>query len=391
MAESRGPDHPRTEFLPFARPDIGPREIAAVVEVLESGWLTSGPRVKDFEAAMKARLGVAEAVACSSGTAALHLAVEAAGLGPGDEVIVPTFTFTATAEVVRYVGATPVLVDIDAADLNISVGAASAAVGPRTRAIIAADIGGFPCDWTGLRRLAQVHDLVLIDDAAHALPATLEGVSVGHWADMTALSFYATKTLTTGEGGMLLTDRAAWADRARVMRLHGIAQDAWNRYGEHGTWYYEVVAPGFKYNLTDIAAAMGLVQLERLDETTARRTQIAAMYTTGLASVAGLSLPGATRADSGSWHLYTLRLAPGTDAAGREEFLGRLKAARIGTSVHFIPLHRHPYYHEDLGFRREDFPVAEREFERVVSLPIYPSMSDRDVADVIAAVTWAAE
>ena len=241
--------------VPFARPDIGEAEIAAVVEVLRSGWLTTGQVSKRFEAAFAARVGAARAVALNSGTAALHLALEAAGVGAGDEVLVPTYTFTASAEVVHYVGARPVLVDVRAEDLNIDVAAAEAAMGPRTRAIIGVDIGGQPCDWHLLRDLTAGREIVLVDDAAHALPATLRGRLIGRWADLTAFSFYATKTLTTGEGGMLVTDRAEWAERAEVMSLHGISHDAWDRYARAEGWRYEVIAAGFKYNMTDADVA----------------------------------------------------------------------------------------------------------------------------------------
>jgi perosamine synthetase len=362
-------------------------EIDAVVEVMRSGWLTTGPRTFEFEAAFAAYLGADHAVACNSGTAALHLALEALGVGPGDEVIVPSYTFTATAEVVRYLGARPVLVDVSPVDLNIDVGAAEAAITGSTTAIIGVDVGGMPCDWPALRRLANRHKIALVDDAAHALPGRLAGISVGRWADLTSFSFYATKTLTTGEGGMLVTQDKGWADRARVMRLHGIAEDAWDRYSESGAWSYDVIAAGFKYNMTDIAAAIGLVQLRRLETTTERRRQIADLYQRGLRGHSALRTPTAPEDGMVSWHLYLLRLELESLSFDRAEFIRQLQQRSIGTSVHFIPLHRHSYYRDVLGYRAEMFPVADREFQRVISLPIYSLMSGSDAGDVLSAVT----
>jgi dTDP-4-amino-4,6-dideoxygalactose transaminase len=377
---------PRRDFLPFARPDVGAAEIDAVVEVMRSGWLTTGPRTMEFESAFAEYVGATHAVACNSGTSALHLALDALRIGPGDEVIVPTYTFTATAEVVQYLGARPVLVDVNPTDLNIDVEAAEAAITASTKAIIGVDVGGIPCDWPALRRVADRRKIALVDDAAHALPGQLAGLSVGLWADLTAFSFYATKTLTTGEGGMLVTHGSDWAARARVMRLHGIAQDAWDRYSEKGSWYYDVVAPGFKYNMTDIAAAMGLVQLGRLEATTERRHEIAGRYRRGLGGHPALALPDIPDGAVVSWHLFLLRLELEHLSIDRAEFIRQLKDRSIGTSVHFIPLHRHPYYRDALGYRSEMFPVAEYEFHRVISLPIYSLMTDTDAEDVVSAV-----
>jgi dTDP-4-amino-4,6-dideoxygalactose transaminase len=376
----------RSEPLPFARPDITEAEIDAVVDTLRSGWLTTGPRVKEFEDALAAYVGARHAVALNSGTAALHLALVAIDLSPDDEVVVPTYTFTATAEVVRYFGARPVLVDVRADDLNIDVDAVERAITSRTRAVIGVDVGGAPCDWPRLRELASRHGLVLIDDAAHALPTRLDKRLIGTWADITAFSFYVTKTLTTGEGGMLVTDNQAWADRARSMSLHGISQNAWKRYEGLGSWQYEVHDAGFKYNMTDIAAAMGLVQLRRLDEMCARRVEIARRYSDAFAKVSALQAPHGRDGAESSWHLYLLRLDLDGLAVDRAAFIRRLATENIGSSVHFIPLHMHPYYRDSLGVTPEQFPVATSEFNRVVSLPIYSRMTDADAADVIAAV-----
>jgi dTDP-4-amino-4,6-dideoxygalactose transaminase len=376
----------RAVALPFAQPDITQAEIAAVREVLESGWLTTGPRTKAFERAFAQRVGVSHGVAVNSATAALHLALDAIGLGPDDEVIVPSYTFTATAEVVRYFDARVVLVDVDPVSLNIDPAAVERAITPRTRAVIGVDIAGQPCDWHVLRHIAERYGIVLIDDAAHALPSTLRGRLVGSWADLTAFSFYATKTMTTGEGGMLATDCAEWAARATTMSLHGISKDAWKRYTSEGSWEYEVVAAGFKYNMTDIAAALGLAQLGRVDEMYERRAAIAQRYTQAFARTAELQAPLVYPDRTSAWHLYILRLNLEHLSGDRAAFIQALGEANIGTSVHFIPLHLHPYYREVYGYAPEDFPVAYQEYQRAVSLPIYSRMTDEDVDDVIFAV-----
>jgi perosamine synthetase len=376
----------RETYLPFALPDITEAEVSAAVETLRSGWLTTGPRVKAFEQAFASYLRVPRAVALNSGTAGLHLALEAIGLRPGDEVIVPTYTFTACAEVVQYFGARPVLVDVCKETLNIDPDAVSVAITDRTRAIIGVDLGGQPADWDRLKPIAQPHSLFLVDDAAHALPSSLAGRVIGQWADITVFSFYATKTLTTGEGGMLVTANDRWADRAQMMSLHGISRDAWKRYTAEGNWYYEVLEPGYKYNMTDLAAAIGLVQLERLDQMNRRRAAIAEQYSSAFAQLPELQRPTIKPDRTTSWHLYLLRLHLDQLRCDRAQFISELKARHIATSVHFIPLHLHPYYRETYGYQPEAFPVANAEYWRVVSLPIYSKMSDADVADVIDAV-----
>ena len=372
--------------IPFARPDIGDREIAAVTKVLRSGWLTTGPEAKALERELAAYVGVARAVAVNSGTAALHLALEAIGVTTDDEVIVPTWTFTASAEVARYLGARPVFVDVHRGDLNIEAAAVERAITKRTKAIVGVDIGGQPCDWHLLRELARPRDIVLVDDAAHALPASLHGRRIGTWADITAFSFYATKTLTTGEGGMLVTDNGKWADRAEVMALHGISRDAWKRYTAEGTWRYEVIAPGFKYNLTDIAAALGRVQLSRVEEMAERRTAIAARYSAAFAEIPELEPPVVAADRVSAWQLYVLRLNLDRLAKGRDAFITELGDRGVSASVHFIPLHLHPYWRDTYALRPEQFPVASAEFERVVSLPIYSTLSEAEVERVIEAV-----
>jgi dTDP-4-amino-4,6-dideoxygalactose transaminase len=308
-------------------------------------------------------------------------------VGPADEVIVPTYTFAASAEVIRYFGARPVLVDVRPEDLNLDVQAVERAVGSKTRAVMGVDFAGQPCDWHMLRPLAERHGFALVDDAAHALPSNLRGRAIGCWADVTAFSFYATKAMTTGEGGMLVTANESWARRAQSMSLHGLSHDAWNRYSAQGAWYYEIMAPGFKYNMTDIAAALGLVQLRRLDQMNERRASIARRYTAAFNGLAELEVPEIRADRSSSWHLYILRLNLEQLRCDRAGFIEALDQERVSASVHFIPLHLHPYYRETFGYGPTDFPVAYREYQRVVSLPIYSRMTDEDVHHVIGAVT----
>lgn len=374
------------ERIPFALPDLGEAEIDAVVEALRSGWVTTGPKVKAFEAAFEEYCGPGViAVSVNSATAGLHLALEAIGIGPGDEVLVPTWTFTATAEVVRYLGAEPILVDIDPATLNIDLDAAAAAITSRTRAVMPVHFAGLAMSASGLEEFAKKHDLVVVEDAAHALPSTSSGQIVGSGrSEATVFSFYATKTITTGEGGMVVTRDPAIAQRLRVMRLHGISRDAFDRYrSEVPAWRYEVIAPGYKYNLTDPAAAMGIVQLSRAQAMRDRRAEIADAYDRGLADL-GLELPAhAAAGDQHAWHLYVTRVPRGED---RDAFIDELSERGVSSSVHFIPLHLHPYWRDRGALRPESLPAASAEFERVVSLPIYSGMSDEQVDQVIGAV-----
>ena len=376
----------RENWLPFHRPTIEDDEIAEVVDALKSGWLTTGPRVKRFEQEFAAWIGVRHAVALNSATAALHLALEAIGLRSDDEVIVPTYTFAATGEAILYFGARPILVDVDPRTLNVDPAAVAAAVTERTRAIVSVDVAGLPCDYDALCEIARRHGLILIDDAAHALPARYQGRTVGTIADLSAFSFYATKPLATGEGGMLVTDDDRLAERARIMSLHGISHDAWKRYTAEGSWYYEIVAPGFKYNMTDVAAALGLRQLGKQEHFRAQRARIAARYDEAFRAAPELETPTVVDGSETSWHLYVLRLNEEQLSIDRAEFLKALAAENVGTSVHFIPLHCHPWYRERYGFAPEAFPNAYAQYRRAISLPIYGLMSDEDVDDVIAAV-----
>lgn len=376
----------RNERLPFHRPRVEDDEIAEVVDALRGGWLTTGPRCRRFEEELAHYVGAKHAVAVNSATAALHLALDAIGLRAGDEVIVPTYTFTASAEVVLYFGARPVLVDVDRRTLNVDPAAVEAAVTKRTRAIVAVDMGGVPCDYDALREIAARRGLVIVDDAAHAIPSRYKGRMIGSVADLTAFSFYVTKPLATGEGGMLLTDDDGYAERARTMRLHGMSRDAWKRYTAEGSWYYEVVAPGFKYNLTDIAAALGLRQLAKQDRFRAERARIAVRYDLAFRDLPEVKIPFVPDDVETSWHLYILRLNLDHLSVDRARVIEALAAENIGTSVHFIPLHLHPWYREEYGFVPDSFPVAFGEYRRAISLPIFPGMTDADVDDVIAAV-----
>ena len=373
--------------IPFHRPSIGQEEFQAVREVLESRWLTTGPVTQQFEREFAAFVGCKYAVAVNSCTAALHLALDAAGITAGDEVLVPSYTFAATAEVVVYLGARPVLCDSLRGGFNIDPADAARRITPKTRAIIAVHIAGEPCDLQALSRLAERHSIHLIEDAAHALPASYAGRRIGSISEFTAFSFYATKTITTGEGGMLTTNDPAYARRASLMRLHGISGDAWKRYTNEGLWYYEVVDAGFKANMPDILAALGVAQLKKADLFHRRRQEIADTYLRKFAGIQELELPPTGDVKSThSWHLFILRLRSEALAIGRGELINQLKREGIGTSVHFIPLHLHPYYRDHYGYSAGDLPCAEDAFSRCISLPIYPDMSDIEVKRVVKSV-----
>jgi dTDP-4-amino-4,6-dideoxygalactose transaminase len=360
-----------------------------VLAVLDSGWLTTGERALEFESAIAAETRSRHAVAVNSATAALHLALEALGVGPTSEVIVPSYTFASCGEVVRYLGARVRLVDVDAATLNVTPELVAEAIGPRTRAVIVVHFGGLMADVASITEVAHSQGVAVVEDAAHAFPATRDGRSAGTVGDVGALSFYATKTITTGEGGMLLTESDEIADRARVMRLHGISRDAWKRYTASGSWSYEIEDAGFKYNLTDMAAAIGLAQLRRAEEMRMARQRVSEAYSERLFRSAldhQLDLPAPPAAgDVHAWHLFPIRLRHG-GAERRARVIEAMRADGIGTSVHFIPLHVHPYYRRTYGYQPSDFPVALHEFEREISLPIYPDLTDDEVDRVVASL-----
>ncbi len=375
----------RDEFLPFSPPSLTEAEVAEVVDTLRSAWITTGPKTKRFEQEMAAFLGAPAALALSSCTAALHLALVLEGIGPGDEVITSTLTFTSTVAVIEHVGARPVLVDVEPDTLCLDPAAVEAAVTERSRAVIAVHYAGHPCDLDALRATCDRHGLVLIEDAAHALPTRYKGTLVGAAGSKACFSFYATKNLTTAEGG-LLTGPPEYIERALVASLHGMNRDAWKRNAKGGSWRYDVVMPGFKYNMPDLQAALGLVQLKRLPAMQARRRQVAAAYTAAFAGLGAFDLPTERPGCESAWHLYPLRLRPGALDLDRDGFIDAMRERNIGTSVHFIPVHTFTYYREKYGYRPEDFPVAMGESERLVTIPLHPGLTDAEVADVVAAV-----
>ncbi|WP_018150565.1 DegT/DnrJ/EryC1/StrS family aminotransferase [Leeia oryzae] len=377
------------KFLPFALPEIGEDEINEVVDALRSGWVTTGPKTRQFEADFAAFVGGdVEAIAVNSATAGLHLALEAVGVSAGDEVIVPTYTFTATAEVVRYLGAHPVCVDIDPVTMNISPAAIRAAITDKTRAIVPVHFAGLACDMDAILAIAKEHGLKVVEDAAHALPTTYKGANIGTLAsDITVFSFYANKTMTTGEGGMVVSRHKALIARCKVMRLHGISRDAFDRYvSKTPAWFYEVVAPGFKYNMPDIAAAMGIHQLKRLPAFHEKREAMAKRFDAELQGLP-LVLPArpAHAGDLHAWHLYPVRLTAEAPVS-RDEFIQKMAEAGIGTSVHFIPLHLHPVWRDGYQLTPEMFPVAQAAFEQEVTLPLYTRMTEEDQTRVIDTV-----
>lgn len=375
-------------FLPFALPDIGEEEIAEVVDSLRSGWLTTGPKTQRFEREFAEFVGGdVQALAVNSATAGLHLVLEAFGIGPGDEVITTPYTFTATAGVVRHLGADPVFVDIDPRTFNIDPEKLERAITPRTKAIIPVHFAGLSCEMDSIIEIARKYGLRVLEDAAHALPTTYRGQIVGTLdSDATVFSFYATKTITTGEGGMIVTRDEAVAQRCRAMRLHGISRDAFDRYtSTKPAWHYEVIAPGFKYNLTDIASSIGLQQLKKAWSFQERRQWMAERYNMELAGLPITAPPQPQNGDIHAWHLYAIRLDDSVQIS-REEFIQQMSARGIGCSVHFIPLHLHPYWQKAYDLQPHDFPAAWRAYERAVSLPLYTKMTDDDQSRVIEAV-----
>ena len=375
----------RASYLPFSPPAVGEDEIAEVVEALRSGWITTGPKAGQFEAAFAARLGAPGALALNSCTAGLHTALATLGIGPGDEVITTPMTFAASVNVIEHVGARPVLVDVEHDTLNIDPAAVERAITPRTRALLPVHFAGHPAELDALSALARQHGLAVIEDAAHSLPAAYRGRPIGSGANPVAFSFYATKNLTTGEGGML-TGSAEFLERARVLSLHGMDRDGWKRYAKGGNWFYEIVAPGFKYNMTDIQAAMGLAQLRRLDAMQRRRREVVGRYHDAFRDEEALELPVERGHVEHAWHLYVVRLRLDRLRIDRDQVIRELTARNIGTSVHFIPVHLHPWYRERYGFVPGQFPVAYASYLRTISLPLHPGLTDEDAGDVTDAV-----
>ena len=375
-----------TQSLPFHRALIEEEEIRAVLEVLQSGWLTTGPRVKEFEAEFARYTQASHAVAVNSCTAALHLALAAIGIEEGDEVIVPTMTFAASGEVVLYFKARPVLVDCQGDSFHVDPQQIASAITSRTRAILPVHYAGYPCDMNAILSIARQHGLKVIEDAAHALPSRYKNKMIGSLGDITCFSFYATKTLTTGEGGMATTESPELAERMRMLSLHGISKDAWKRYTAEGTWRYDILEAGYKYNLTDLQAALGLAQLAKCDSMRERRAAIAKRYTVALAPLETFEVPSAPEHSHHAWHLYVVQVNPEALRIDRDRVIDELKNRGIGTSVHFIPLHLHTLYQQHLGYRTGQFPNAEERFARAISLPIYPGMTEQDTDRVIEAL-----
>ncbi len=371
--------------IPYAHQSVDAADIRAVTEVLRSDWITTGPKVQEFEKAIAAFTGAREGVAVSNGTAALHAAAYAAGIGPGDEVIVPAMTFAASANCVLYLGGTPVFADVLEGSLLIDPAQVEAKVGPRTRAVMAVDYAGQPCDYDALRAVAERHGLTVIADAAHSLGGEYKGRKVGTLADLTTLSFHPVKHVTTGEGGMIVTDDAGLAARMRMFRNHGISTDARAR-AEKGTWYYEMVDLGYNYRLTDIQCALGISQLRKLPRSLALRRAIAARYDRAFAEIPGIEPLTVSRDVRHAYHLYIVQIDPARFGVDRDTAYRLLREKGIGVNVHYIPVHLHPYYRKRLGTQPGMCPVAEEAASRILSLPMYPAMTAADVSRVIAAV-----
>jgi perosamine synthetase len=372
--------------IPFHKPYITDDEISEVLDSLKSGWITMGPKTIRFEEKFKEYIGSSNAVSMNSCTACLHLALKAIGLEEGDEVIIPAVTFTATAEVITYFKAVPVLADVDEDTLNIDVTKIEEKITYKTKAVIPVHYGGQPCDMDEIMDIAGRYELAVIEDAAHAIPATYKNRKIGTIGDITCFSFYATKSLTTGEGGMATTENGEWADKMRILRLHGISKDAWKRYTGEGSWYYEVLEAGYKYNMTDIQSALGLAQLRKIDWMWERRKTIADTYNKYLSPLGEVTTPLVKDHRESAWHLYVVKLNTEMLTIGRNQFIEELRKKGIITSVHFIPLYRHPYYMKTFSYRAQDFPSSDSNYERIISLPIYPGMENEDVERVVEAV-----
>jgi perosamine synthetase len=375
----------RQTFLPYGHQSIEERDIQAVVEALRSDWLTTGPRVEEFENVFAHHVGAKYAVSFSSGTAALHAAAFAAGLGPGDEAITTPLTFAATANCVLYQGAKPIFSDVSPDTLNLDPDQVRARITPRTKAILAVDYAGHPADLDAFLKLADQHGLVLIEDACHALGAEYRGRKVGSLLHMTVFSFHPVKHLTTGEGGMVTTESLRYAETLRRFRNHGISSEARQREST-GRWHYDMVLLGFNYRLPDIACALGLSQIERLTSNLQRRRQIAARYTSIFRNMPCVIAPSVRDDVNPAWHLYPIRVVPDQLCAARDEIIGALRAENIGANVHYPPVHLHSYYRKNFGYKRRDYPIAETASEQLISLPIFQAMTEKDVQDVIEAV-----
>lgn len=371
--------------IPYALPMMDDEEIKAVVDTIQSNWLSKGPKTIEFEKQIKEYVNAEHAIGLNSCTAGLHLAQLAVGIGPGDEVITTPYTFVASANTIIHTGAKPVFVDIDPVTMNIDVTKIEEKITSKTKAIIPVHFAGYPCDMDPIMELAKKHNLIVIEDAAHAIYTQYKGRMIGSIGDFTCFSYYATKNLATGEGGMVMTNNEEYADKIRVMSLHGMSKNAWNRYSGKGSWFYEVEYPGFKYNMTDVQAALGLVQLKKLDAMQKTREEYAMLYNEAFAQIDGFTTPHHDDINRHAWHLYVLRIDNSKFKIDRAEFIEKLGEKGIGTSVHFIPVPMHPYYKE-IGYNIEDYPNALKAYEGAISLPLYPKMTKEQVQQVVDAV-----
>ena len=376
----------RNNFLPFFRPLIGQEEIEEVVDTLKSDWLTTGPKTHLFEEEFAKYIGCKYAVAVNSCTAALHISLTALGIGKGDGVITSPYTFISAINVILQQGAIPVFVDIKPDTFNIDPDLIREKINDKTKAIMPVHFGGQPCEMDKIMKIAKDNNLLVIEDAAHAISAEYEGRKIGTIGDATSFSFYPTKNITTGEGGMITTNDEELMNKYKIWSLHGISKDAWKRYSAEGSWYYEIVCPGYKYNMTDIQASLGLHQLEKLNIFQKKREKIAKDYNEAFKDMKEITIPFVKDNIKHAWHLYVIKIVSEKLKINRNQFIEALKAENIGTSVHFIPAHLQPYYRDTFGFKKGDFPNAEYAFERVISLPLFPKMSDKDVNDVINSV-----
>jgi UDP-4-amino-4,6-dideoxy-N-acetyl-beta-L-altrosamine transaminase len=376
----------RQDFLPLAKPMISKDELNAVKEVLKSGWLTTGPKVKEFEEKTQEYLGCKKAVGLTSCTGGLHIALAALGIGPGDEVIVPTYTFVASAHVVAWLGAKPVLVDVEKDTFNIDPDAIEKAITPNTKAIMPVHFAGHACDMDRIMEIAKKHKLFVVEDAAHAIGTEYKGKKIGNFGGATVFSFYVTKAITTAEGGMVVTNDEEFGKKLKRLSYFGVDKDAFNRYTDKGNWYYEIIELGYKYNMDNIQGAMGVEQLSKIEKFIAKRRKLAKLYTKLFKGMPGIITPTEKKYTKHPYHLYPVLLDVEKAGIARADLINKLKEYNIGTSVHFIPLHLHPYYQKTYGYKRGDFPVAEYLFDREISLPLYPGMKKEDVQYVVEAI-----
>jgi dTDP-4-amino-4,6-dideoxygalactose transaminase len=377
----------RRDFLPYSLPLIEEDEINGVIDTLRSSWLSKGPKTAEFETKFAEYVGARHAIGMNSCTSALHIALVSRGIGAGDEVITTPLTFAATANTIIHTGAMPVFVDVDPDTGCIDPANIEEKITDKTKAIVPVHYAGQACDMDEIMKIGKKYGLFISEDAAHAIYTMYKGKMIGGIGDATSFSFYATKNLCTGEGGMLTTNDDELADKARVISLHGMSRNAWNRYGKGGSWFYEIMYPGYKYNMTDIQAALGLCQLAKLEKMQKIRDRYAQMYNAAFESMPGIRLFKNVDGNRHSWHLYVIQVDDKIINIGREKFIEELAKENIGTSVHFIPLHLHPYYQNQFGYKRGDYPAAEAIFDGIISLPLYPKMKEDDVKDVIGSVT----